>query len=134
MLNGLKICLTVLLLLCSINLFGQTITPIDSLVTIDIATIRKANEKLIELNYLKETIANKDSIIYNYKKLSEKQDSLAYKYQIKNISLNNELSDANEINKELNKIINKKNTIIAVFGGITTASLITTIICLITRK
>ena len=123
-----------LLLLCSINLFGQTITPIDSLVTIDIATIRKANEKLIELNYLKETIANKDSIIYNYKKLSEKQDSLAYKYQIKNISLNNELSDANEINKELNKIINKKNTIIAVFGGITTASLITTIICLITRK
>ena len=123
-----------LLLLCSINLFGQTITPIDSLVTIDIATIRKANEKLIELKYLKETIANKDSIIYNYKKLSEKQDSLAYKYQIKNISLNNELSDANEINKELNKIINKKNTIIAVFGGITTASLITTIICLITRK
>ena len=123
-----------LLLLCSINLFGQTITPIDSLVTIDIATIRKANEKLIELNYLKETIANKDSIIYNYKKLSEKQDSLAYKYQIKNISLNNELSNANEINKELNKVINKKNTIIAVFVGITTASLITTIMCLITRK
>lgn len=123
-----------LLLLCSINLFGQTITPIDSLVTVDIATIRKANEKLIELNYLKETIANKDSIIYSYKKLSEKQDSLAYKYQIKNISLNNELSNANEINKELNKTINKKNTIIAVFGGITTASLITTIICLITHK
>lgn len=121
-------------MLCSINLFGQTITPIDSLVTIDIATIRKANEKLIELKYLKETVANKDSIIYNYKKLSEKQDSLAYKYQIKNISLNNELSDANEINKELNKIINKKNTIIAVFGGITTASLITTIMCLITHK
>lgn len=106
----------------------------DSLVAVNISTIRKANEKLLELNYLKEVVANKDSIICNYEQLSEKQDSAIYKYQIKNISLNNELLAITEVNEKLNKSISKRNTIITVLGGATTASLITTIICLITRK
>ena len=133
MLNGLKICLIVLLSLYSINLFGQTITPIDSLVTIDISTIRKANEKLIELNYIKDIVSNQDSIIFNYKKLSEKQDSIIYINQIKNINLENKLLSAEDINKNLNNSINKKNKIIAILGGTTAASVITTILCLLIR-
>lgn len=122
-----------LLLLCSINLFGQTITPIDSLVTIDISTIRKANEKLIEIEYLKTTITNQDDIISSYEELSEKQDSLIYKYQIKNVTLENELLSIKNVNESLNNSINKKNKIITILGGVSAASLITTILCLLIR-
>lgn len=122
-----------LLLLCSINLFGQTITPIDSLVTIDISTIRRANEKLIEIEYLKTTITNQDDIISNYKELSEKQDSLIYKYQIRNVTLENELLSTKNVNESLNNSINKKNKIITILGGVSAASLITTILCLLIR-
>lgn len=115
-------------------MFGQNQIPIDSLVTIDIATIRKANEKLVELNYLQGIVSNQDDIISNYALISEKQDSLIYKYQIKNITLEQELSTAKDINEKLNKAINKKNTLIAVFGGVTTASLITTVLCLVLKK
>lgn len=107
--------------------------PIDSLVTIDIATIRKANEKLIEANYLKETVAVQDSIIYDYKLVSEKQDSLVYKYQIKNITLADELEAARKINEDLNKSIKTKNTFIAILGGATAASIITTIVCILKK-
>lgn len=122
-----------LLLLCSINLFGQTIIPIDSLVTIDISTIRRANEKLIEIEYLKTTITNQDDIISNYKELSEKQDSLIYKYQIKNVTLENELLSTKNVNESLNNSINKKNKIITILGGVSAASLVTTILCLLIR-
>lgn len=122
-----------LLLLCSINLFGQTITPIDSLVTIDISTIRRANEKLIEIEYLKTTITNQDDIISTYKELSEKQDSLIYKYQIRNVTLENELLSSKNVNESLNKSINKKNKVITILGGVSAASLITTILCLLIR-
>ena len=122
-----------LLLLCSINLFGQTITPIDSLVTIDISTIRRANEKLIEIEYLKTTITNQDDIISSYKELYEKQDSLIYKYQIRNITLENELLSTKNVNEGLNNSINKKNKIITILGGVSAASLITTILCLLIR-
>lgn len=107
--------------------------PIDSLVTIDIATIRKANEKLIETNYLKETVAIQDSIIFDYKSISEKQDSLVYKYQIKNITLADELETARKINEDLNKSIKTKNTFIAILGGATAASIITTIVCILKK-
>ena len=107
--------------------------PIDSLVTIDIATIRKANEKLIEANYLKETVAVQDSIICDYKLVSEKQDSLVYKYQIKNITLADELEAARKINEDLNKSIKTKNTFIAILGGATAASIITTIVCILKK-
>ena len=114
-------------------MFGQTITPIDSLVTIDISTIRRANEKLIEIEYLKTTITNQDDIIFSYKELSEKQDSLIYKYQIKNVTLENELLSTKNVNESLNNSINKKNKIITILGGVSAASLITTILCLLIR-
>lgn len=114
-------------------MFGQTITPIDSLVTIDISTIRRANEKLIEIEYLKTTITNQDDIISTYKELSEKQDSLIYKYQIRNVTLENELLSSKNVNESLNKSINKKNKVITILGGVSAASLITTILCLLIR-
>lgn len=119
-----------LLSLCSINLFGQNPIPTDSLVVIDISTIRRANEKLIELNHLKEVVINQNDIISDYKIISEKQDSLIYKYQIKNITLENEFSSIKKVNESLNKNIKTRNTFIAILGGATTVSLITTIICL----
>lgn len=107
--------------------------PTDSLVIIDISTIRKANEKLTELSYLKSTIRNKDYIISDYKQLSEKQDSLIYSYKIKTVTLENQLSSANSINEALNKSINNKNKTIAVLGGISGASILITILSLLIR-
>lgn len=122
-----------LLLICSINLFGQTRSKTDSLILIDISTIRKANEKLIELDYLKNIVSNQEDIIFNYKKLSEKQDSVIYVSKVKNINLENQLASAEFINKDLNKSINKKNTIIAILGGTTAASSIIAFLCLLMR-
>lgn len=122
-----------LLSLYSINLFGQKITPFDSLVTIDISTIRKANEKLVELNYLRNTVSNQNDIISNYKELSEKQDSIIYNYQIATINFENQLLSAENINKNLNKSIDKKNKTIAILGGTTAVSLVVTVLCLLIR-
>ena len=107
--------------------------PFDSLVTIDISTIRKANEKLVELNYLRNTVSNQNDIISNYKELSEKQDSIIYNYQIATINFENKLISAENINKNLNKSIDKKNKTIAILGGTTAASLIVTALCLLIR-
>lgn len=105
--------------------------PFDSLVAIDISTIRKANEKLVELNYLRNTVSNQNDIISNYKELSEKQDSIIYNYQIATINFENQLLSAENINKNLNKSIDKKNKTIAILGGTTAASLIVTALCLL---
>lgn len=105
--------------------------PFDSLVTVDISTIRKANEKLVELNYLRNTVSNQNDIISNYKELSEKQDSIIYNYQIATINFENQLLSAENINKNLNKSIDKKNKTIAILGGTTAASLIVTALCLL---
>ena len=105
--------------------------PFDSLVTIDISTIRKANEKLVELNYLRNTVSNQNDIISNYKELSEKQDSIIYNYQIATINFENQLLSAENMNKNLNKSIDKKNKTIAILGGTTAASLIVTALCLL---
>lgn len=107
--------------------------PFDSLVTVDISTIRKANEKLTELNYLRNTVSNQNDIISNYKELSEKQDSIIYNYQIATINFENQLLSAENINKNLNKSIDKKNKTIAILGGTTVASLIVTALCLLIR-
>ena len=107
--------------------------PFDSLVTIDISTIRKANEKLVELNYFRNTVSNQNDIISNYKELSEKQDSIIYNYQIATINFENKLISAENINKNLNKSIDKKNKTIAILGGTTAASLIVTALCLLIR-
>ena len=107
--------------------------PFDSLVTVDISTIRKANEKLVELNYLRNTVSNQNDIISNYKELSEKQDSIIYNYQIATINFENQLLSAENINKNLNKSIDKKNKAIAILGGTTAASLIVTVLCLLVR-
>lgn len=107
--------------------------PFDSLVTIDISTIRKANEKLVELNYLRNTVSNQNDIISNYKELSEKQDSIIYNYQIATINFENQLLSAENLNKNLNKSIDKKNKTIAILGGTTAASLIITVLCLLVR-
>ena len=107
--------------------------PFDSLVTIDISTIRKANEKRVELNYLRNTISNQNDIISNYKELSEKQDSIIYNYQIATINFENQLLSAENLNKNLNKSIDKKNKTIAILGGTTAASLIITVLCLLVR-
>ena len=122
-----------LLSLYSINLFGQTKTQTDSLVVVDIATIRKANEKLIEANYLKNVVANQNDIIFNYKIMSEKQDSLIYKYAIKNITLEEELSTTKTINENLNKSIQARNIAIGTLSGVSAAAIATIVIFLTKR-
>ena len=106
-------------------------TPIDSLVTIDIRTIRKANEKLIKIDYLEKILIEQTDIISNYKVLSEKQDSIIYKYQIKNITLEQELKSANIKNEKLNKSIKIKNKIIAFTSGTSFISIIVLVLSLV---
>ena len=67
-----------MLLICSKNLFGQISDTIplkgvgDSLVVVDIATIREANVKLRERQLFKEVLHQQDTIIDNQYNIIEK--------------------------------------------------------------
>jgi hypothetical protein len=111
-------------------LFGQT-QIIDSLVTVDISTIREANKKLLEREYLLKIVDTQTSIISDYKVISEKQDSLIYKYQIKNINLEKKIISLNSNINSLTNKLNKQKTISTIFGSTTAASLLALIIVLL---
>lgn len=125
------------MLSCSINLFGQNDTiPLkgvsDSLVVIDIATIREANIKLLERNALKEIVEQQDTIIINQSEIigAYKAENL---YLVdKNIKLTDEYKEVVELNKRLSKKLNcnkigfytTSSVLIAVVGYITINSIV----------
>ena len=128
------------MLIISNNLFGQTnqISSLrgiaDSLVVVDIATIREATVKLLERKALKEIVAQQDTIIIN-------QDEIINKYRTYNLYLTNEnlkLQDSyyemEKVNKNLEKSIKRKNTGLWIFGGVSAASVLTTAIFIIVNN
>lgn len=110
-------------MLFSINLFGQKITPSDSLVVVDIATIRKANEKLLERDYLLKVNKSQNNIISDYKILTEKQDSVIYKYQVENITLENKLAATEATKEAIAKQLDTRKKINYILSGVSVASL-----------
>lgn len=78
------------------NLFGQT----DSLVVVNISTIREANKKLIERKALKEIVANQDNIIADLYSINNLKDN-------KIIDLSNEIEKLNADNTKYIELNNK---------------------------
>jgi len=115
------------LLICSKNLFGQNnnIFPLkgyaDSLVVIDIATLREANIKLQERLAFKEIINQQDTIILN-------QNNIINSYKEENIrlvSINENIKkqyiDVDKLNSDLSKNLKRTKTIAYTLGGISIA-------------
>lgn len=110
--------------ICSKNLFGQTndTTSLrgyaDSLVVIDIGTLREANIKLTERLALKNIVSQQDTIILN-------QYDIINKYKEENInlvSLNEDIkkqyNDIEKINKDLNKSLKVTKVVAYGLGGL----------------
>lgn len=112
------------MLICSKNLFGQIndTTSLrgnaDSLVVIDIGTLREANVKLIERLALKNIVSQQDTIILNQFEIISKYKSENINLVSLNENIKKQYIDAEKLNKDLNK--NLKNTKIAAYtlGGV----------------
>lgn len=95
----------------------------DSLVTIDITTLREANIKLKERLAFKEIISQQDTIILN-------QHNIITSYKEENIRLvglnediKKQYSDINKLNSDLNKNLKKDKIAIYTLGGISIVSI-----------
>ena len=118
-----------MLLICSKSLFGQINDTIslrgfgDSLVVVDIATIREANIKLLERNLFKTVVAQQDTIILNQYDIIEKykQENV---YLVKtNTDLEKEYKNTIELNKQLNKNLKYNKIIAYTVGGVSIATI-----------
>lgn len=121
--KGLKLLIIVLLLLSSKSLFGQInynmiIDENDSLVLIDINTIRQATIKLLEREKYIALNNQKDSIIVEYKNLVQNEIDRNIVLNGEIYRLNYDLLEKDRINKNLNKSINKQKTNIKIVGGV----------------
>ncbi len=112
------------MLICSKNLFGQIndTTSLrgkaDSLVVIDIGTLREANVKLIERLALKDIVSQQDTIILNQFEIISKYKSENINLVSLNENIKKQYLDAEKLNKDLTR--NLKNTKIAAYtlGGV----------------
>ena len=118
-----------MLLICSKNLLGQIndTTSLrgsgDSLVVVDVATIREANVKLLERNLFKTIVSQQDTIILNQFDIIEKykQENI---YLVKtNVDLEKEYKDTIELNEKLNKNLKYNKIIAYTLGGISIATI-----------
>ncbi len=105
-------------------MFGQTndTTSLrgnaDSLVVIDIGTLREANVKLIERLALKDIVSQQDTIILNQFEIISKYKSENINLVSLNENIKKQYLDAEKLNKDLTR--NLKNTKIAAYtlGGV----------------
>lgn len=117
------------MLICSKNLFGQNndTFPLkgyaDSLVVIDIATLREANIKLQERLAFKEIINQQDTIISN-------QNNIIGSYKEENIrlvSINEDIKkqyvDVDKLNSDLSKNLKRTKTVAYTLGSISIAAI-----------
>lgn len=119
-----------MLLICSKNLFGQIndTFPLrgnaDSLVTIDIATIREANIKLLERNYLKGVVAQQDTIIFNQFEIINKYKEENLYIASQKLEFETKYNDAEELNKKLSKNLNYTKIGLYTVSGIAVSAII----------
>ncbi len=121
--KGLKLLTIILLLLSSKNLFGQinynmVVDKNDSLVLVDINTIRQATIKLLEREKYIELNNQKDSIIVEYKSLVQNEIDRNTVLNDEIYKLNYDLLEKDKINKNLNKSINRQKINTRIVGGV----------------
>ena len=113
----------VLLLLSSKNLFGQInyniiVDENDSLVLVDINTIRQATIKLLEREKYIELNNQKDSMIVEYKNLVQNEIDRNIVLNGEIYKLNYDLLEKDKINENLNKSINRQKINTKIVGGV----------------
>lgn len=123
------------LLLCSINLFGQTDVPSlrgnsDTLVGIPIRNIRQANIKLVERQELLEICDIQEQMISDYKVLTKEQNIALTSYELKADSLSTIIIKNQELNQKLSNKANRR----LIFGICSSAAIIGLTIALIYGK
>lgn len=109
-------------------MFGQTndISSLkgaaDSLVVVNISTIREANVKLTERLYLKEICAQQDTIITNQKSVINEYISYNLFLADENLTLQKNIKKQKELNESLEKHLNCSKTLNWVLGGVSVAA------------
>lgn len=131
--KGLKLLTIILLLLSSKNLFGQInynmiVDKNDSLVLVDINTIRQATIKLLEREKYIELNNQKDSIIVEYKNLVQNEIDRNIVLNGEIYKLNYDLLEKENLNKSLNKSLNKQKINTKIVGGVGIVSTLLAII------
>lgn len=103
----------------------------DSLVVVDIATIREATIKLLERNELKEIVAQQDTVIFFKDQIID--EYVAYNVYLadENLKLQDSYNEMQKINKNLEKSIKRKNAGLWALGGISFISILTNVIFII---
>lgn len=113
----------ILLLLSSKSLFGQInynmiVDKNDSLILIDINTIRQATIKLLEREKYIALNNQKDSIIVEYRNLVQNEIDRNIVLNGEIYRLNYDLLEKDKINENLNKSINRQKFNIKIVGGV----------------
>ena len=140
MLKLLKKCLIPLLLIISNNLCGQTnnISSLkgiaDSLVVVDVATIREATIKLLEREELKGIVSQQDTIILNQCNIIDEYKNYNLYLADENIKLTNSYNDIKKINDDMALSIHRKNVGLWLLGGTAVTSIILNIIFITSRN
>lgn len=115
------------------NLFGQInynviVDKNDSLVLVDINTIRQATIKLLEREKYIELNNQKDSIIVEYRNLVQNEIDRNIILNGEIYKLNYDLLEKDKINKSLNKSLNKQKINTKIVGGVGIVSTLLAII------
>lgn len=115
------------------NLFGQinynmVVDKNDSLVLVDINTIRQATIKLLEREKYIELNNQKDSIIVEYKSLVQNEIDRNIVLNGEIYKLNYDLLEKENLNKSLNKSLNKQKINTKIVGGVGIVSTLLAII------
>lgn len=121
------------MLIFSTNLFGQNDTlslkgVTDSLVVVDVATIREATVKLTERIALKEICAQQDTIISNQKEIINEYVKYNLSIADENITLKKSLEEQERINSSLQKSFDRTKTFCWVLGGVSVSAIIVTVL------
>ena len=128
------------MLISSKNLFGQNnnISSLkgisDSLVVIDIGTIREASVKLVERNYLKEVCAQQDTIINNQGEIIAEYTKYNSYLVEQNINYRKSIIEQQMLNAELERNLKTRKTLNWVLGGVSTSAIVTTVVLLMYGK
>lgn len=118
----------------SYSLYGQINGTIslqgncDSLVVVNIATIREANKKLLERDYLKELTVQQDSLINDLNVLVDKYDNERRNVLSKNYELTKNIEEVTELNNKLNKNLKNRKTANIILGSVAVTTTIVAIL------
>lgn len=115
--------------ICSKNLFGQNSDTsslkgyADSLVAIDIATLREANIKLKERLLFKEIIGQQDTIITNQYNIIESYKQENLNLVATNIDIKKQNTEIKRLNAELNRNLKVTKIVAYSLGGVSIATI-----------